>query len=311
MLPPADGLAPAEQDRLTTMVALALDGWLPGGPDDPAPVVLEPADAASFADTVERALRRAGPDGTVCVIGVGARDRLDPLVVLYPSVRTCAVPAVAPDDGGPQAVDVDLEELGRRLGVAARGAALGGTILVLDGGDAMLDRQWRTGVVAGTRDASAEEAPNPVHVVRTAEAAVRLLEEQAELLERGVLPGSATPIEAEVPADGGDGADGEDDLPPALVLPPVRVVVLDASAEAALLVGPVAERGLLLVGPQSLIDDAGIADESVVMRWSIDWGTLVGRLLRSISSGGSPIVVDDVLVLEPGPRGDASASGGR
>jgi hypothetical protein len=282
VLPPADGLAEAERVRVRMLVERAADAGLPGGP---APVLLEPATADALGWTVETAVRRVGASGTVCLIGADGAAALAPVLLLYPAARVCLLPAAGGLDPSPTVpsltVDVDLDRLGRELGAAARAAAGGGTVLILSARDVMLDRRWLSGVIAG--------APGPVGTVASADAALAFLDAQAASL---------------ADAD----ADADDDDPPfSLARPPATVVVLDASSEAAALVGPLIDRGVLVVGPRSLL--AGLPDAGVVLRWRVRWDVPLAVLLRRVGTGpGSPEgppgtepLWDDVVVLEPGP----------
>lgn len=304
VLPPADGLAPSERQRVAVLVERALDAALPVGADPSSVPVLEPADRAAVVDTVELAVRRVGVDGTVCVLGMPEEGFVE-LLALYPGVRLCRLPAARQDGDALLAIDLDLERLGSDLGVAARVAAGPGAVVALDGGDAMLDRRWRAGVMLGMTETADGSAPGRLHVVRSAEGLLALLDEQAALLEEGIVPGSA---EARVGGEG-DGVDGdvpgrllEETLSPGRALPPVAVVVLDASVESALIIGPLAERGIRVVAPRSVLLEAEIPDELVVMRWWVRWDGPLAALVRAVVAGEPPTPKgDDVLVVEPGP----------
>jgi len=323
VLPPADGLAEAERARIRLLTDRAIETVFTSGE---RPVVLEPATADALIATIEAAVRRVGPTATVCFIGADATAVLGPVLDLYPATRGCALVVPSDVDGNgdgatalmdvasmasaPAAVrslqlteDVDLEQLGRELGAAARAAAGDATVLVLDGGDVMLDPRWRRGVVLGANGA--------VHVVTRAADALALLDAQEALLADGVVPGR-----------GRAGPGGRllvedeflriDEAPAALELPPVGVVVLDASREAALLVDAVLDRGLRVVAPRSLT--AGRTDPNgdaagVVLRWRVRWDAPLATLLRrAVDGGGSapvsrgPAAPDAAtIVLEPGP----------
>jgi hypothetical protein len=316
VLPPADRLADAERDRIRLMVERVAVETLPG---DPAPVVLAPATTAAFAATVESAVRRVGPAGTVCLLGADVDAVAAEMAALYPATRICRLPAgevpvgvvggsrPAAGPASPLQVDIDPGRLGRALGTAARAAAVAGdagdaTVLVLSGGDPMLDRRWSDGVAAG--------AAGSVHKVARASEALELLDAQAESLAAGVVPGGPDVFARE---SGGPlvGSPDRDDLPLALTLPPITAVVLDASPEAALLVGALLERGLLVVGPRSLLSGQadGSSDATVVLRWRVRWDVPLAALLRraGAASGAAdaPAVIepawDDMVVLEPGP----------
>jgi hypothetical protein len=302
ILPPVGGLAAEERVRVRMLVERAADEALPGAA---GPVLLEPADVSAVAWTLEDAVRRVGASGSVCLIGADGAATIEPVLMLYPAARVCLLPSDAAQRAGTgpsrahaqPIADVDLDRLGRELGAAARAAAGEDTVLLLSARDAMLDRRWRTGVIAG--------APGPLHTVATAREAISLLDEQAEGFAAGVVPTSPQ-------VQAGDRSaplvplPDRDDLPLALALPRISVVVLDASAEAAVLVGPLVERGLLVVGPRSLL--AGLPDDGIVLRWRVRWDVPLTALLRSMGSGVSPSeassavepVWEDVVVLEPG-----------
>jgi hypothetical protein len=303
VLPPADGLAVAERDRLRLLVARALDDAFPSGTDGvPDPVVIEPADAASIVDAVEGAIRRAGARGTVCVLGADVRELLAPLLALYPATRVCLLPVNGLGEDGALASDVDLERFGRELGGSARRAAGEGTVLVLAGGDAMLDRRWWTGLEAVVA-APSEHASGPgaMYTARTAADVLAFLDEQEALVAQGILPG----VPGTQGSDTGPGAFEQpfrDDALPSRVLPPVGVVVLDASREAALLVGPLADRGVRVIAPRSLLLATDAPGDEVVLRWRIRWDVPLAELLRRAVLGEDPAPLrGEVLVLEPGP----------
>ena len=285
VLPPADGHAEAERARVRMLVDRAAAEALPSGP---APVLLEPVSSDALDATVEAAVRRVGASGTVCLIGADGANVVAPLLGLYPAARVCLLPAgrdvVTIGTVPPLSADVDLDRLGRELGAAARAAAGQGTVMVLTGRDGMLDRRWLVGVVAG--------APGPLHRLTSADAALAFLDAQA-----------ADPLGGVVPDDDG--------LPFAPALPPVIVVVLDASSASAELVGPLIDRGLLVVGPRSLL--VGVPDEAVVLRWRVRWDVPFTALLRRVGAGagssedpagtgplGTEPTWEDMVVLEPG-----------
>jgi hypothetical protein len=312
VLPPADGLAEPERARVRMLVDRALEG-VPA--TTVAPLVLEPATSAALADTVELALRRAGADGTVCVLGTDAHAAIAAARVHYPAPRTCALPpdpssplpSESAEDAASQTV-VDLELLGRELGAAARATAGTGTVLVLSGGDVLLDRRWRTGIVIGAAAApgtsGAPRAPGVVHTVLSAAEVLAILDEQAALLAEGIVPGGPGAVE-------GANGSGElqlpevDDVPIARQLPPVGVVVLDASPEALQLVTVLADRGMPVIAPRSLLLAAGAPEDAVVLRWRVRWDVALGALLRALGVGApGPVPSGDdllVLVLEAGP----------
>jgi hypothetical protein len=299
VLPPADGLAPTERARVRLLVEQVIAEQVPTAGLARAEIV-EPADRASAVAAFERSLRRVGPGGTVCMLGAELRARLEPALALYPATQGCVVPHGAPDSTV-LAGDVDLEQLGRTLGTAARAAAGSGTVLVLDGSDALLDARWRRGVAEGVVTAS--PVAQEVHVVRSASEASAILDDQAALLAEGVVPGS--PVTDRGPASTPDGPFPGDGPPIGRVLPEVAVVVLDASPEAALLVRPLVERGIRIVAPTSVLasDPSGpVPDELVVLGWYVRWDVVLRGLITSMVTGEQPAVrpLETLLGLEPG-----------
>jgi hypothetical protein len=280
------------------LVDRALDEVIVAGP---RPALLEPLTSDALSGAIESAVRRTD---TVCVLGGDARVMLEAALALYPSRRGCVLPLTGGDDGLVLAADVDLEQVGRELGAAARAVAGDGGVLVLDGRDGMLDRRWATGVLAGSLTAN--------HVVTSATELLQLLDDQAAAMAAGIIPGS---IEALGGPDQGAAAEfpDRDDVPIALVLPPVEVVVLDASAEAELALAELLERGVRVIAPRSLLVDS--ADHpAVVLRWRVRWDLPLAALLRRVlegSAGNGAVTgaqdsapawsTDEVLVLEAGP----------
>jgi hypothetical protein len=245
------------------------------------PALLEPATGDALAGAVELAVRRSD---TVCVLGRDARPALDAALTLYPARMGCTL-ANGGDGSSVIAADVDVERIGRQLGVAARAAAGEGTVLVLAAGDGMLDARWTAGVVAGASGAR--------HVVTSADDLLRILDDQEASIAAGVMPGSTAVL---------DDLDRED-LPIALALPPVEVVVLDASIDASLVVAGLLERAVLVVAPRSILTDHS-ADPSVVLRWRVRWDVPLTALLRRVLDRDAPAVDGgdvDLLAVEPGP----------
>jgi len=299
VLPSADRLAPAERDRIRMLVGRALDEVVVLGP---RPELLEPSSADAMLDVVEIAVRRAE---TVCVLGRDADAAVSAALTLYPSRTRCLL-------GG----DVDLEAVGRALGSAARAVARDGTVVVLDGGDGMLDRRWTAGVLAGAAAGGVSEiASEAQHVVSTGPELLQLLDDQQAAVAAGLAPGRTGPGPGAGPGSGTGTGPGdtasidefllEEDVPVALALPPVQVVVLDASVEAAVVLVELLERGLRVIAPRSLLLD--LTDHpGVVLRWRVRWDVAFEALLRQVLSGdppagGVPLPPADVLVLEPGP----------
>ncbi len=306
VLPPADGLADAERARLRLLVESALEKALP--PGAPVPHLLEPTGRDALADTVELAVRRVGAGGTVCVLGAGVWGRVESVFALYPATRICLLPDIGADVqawSGPATAlvaEVDLERLGRELGAAARAAAGERTVVVLDGGDAMLGRRWLAGLEsASVGPRGGGVARGALQVLRTAQELLVLLDEQTELLERGVVPGSPEALAG--PADAPAAMmPFRDELPLARSLPPVGVVVLDASSESAALMVPLAERGIAVIAPRSLLLAAGVPEDTVVLRWRVRWDLpLTGLVQRIVGDGSTATDREELFVLEPGP----------
>ncbi len=294
VLPSTDRLAPAERARVRLLVGRVLDEVITIGP---RPELLEPSSAQALHDVVEMAVRRSD---VVCVLGRDGQAALAAALALYPSRTGCLLPLVG-GEGRPLGIDVDLDGIGRALGAVARAAAGDGTVVVLDGGDGMLDARWARGVRAGAADDGTVVAQ---HIVRSASELIDLLDAQAASLAAGIVPGSPDALGGRERGSGPAGAD-LDDRPIALVLPPVQVVVLDASPEAAALVEMALGRGLKVLAPRSLLVDR--ADHpGVVMNWRVRWDVPLARLLNRVL-GGEPLIGDesgpalDLLVTERGP----------
>jgi len=291
MLPPADRLAPAERTRVRMLVERALDEVIVTGA---RPVLLEPATTDALRGAVETAARRAD---TICVLGGDGRAALDAALALYTSRTGCMLP-LAGDAGRLLGVDVDLDAVGRELGSVARSVTEEGTVLVLDGRDGMLDRRWAAGVLAAASGAH--------HVVGSASELLQLLDDQAAAIASGVVPGSTAALTG---PGAGAGFPDREDVPLALALPPVGIVVLDASVEAMKVVSELLEREVRVIGPRSLLLDHPDAT-SIVLRWRVRWDVpLVALLRRALDGDTSSGAQDsaptwtmaDVLALEPGP----------
>lgn len=310
VLPPADGLAEATRAELRADV----DAAVAAASADVT--VLEPATRATLASTVELAARRAaaagalpgGIAGTVCVLGERQVVALTAALARYPAARACRLPAGDAGDAGdasvaPVAVDVDLGRLGRALGVAARTAAGSAGIVVLDGGDPLLDRRWRDGVLDGALDPQAGSART--HVAGRADEVVALLDAQAALVTEGIVPGSPRTLDELAdgdPADAGPGAPTGAATPASVArtLPPVAVVVLDGSAAAAALVVTLADRGVAVVAPDALVAEVAQGPD-LVLGYAVRWERPLSVLLDRAGGGDAPTPdVDDVLRLTPG-----------
>jgi len=289
VLPSTDRLAPAERDRVRRLVSRVLDEVTATGL---RPTLLEPASSDVLHEVVELAVRRSD---MVCVLGRDGAAALAAALVLYPSRHGCLLPLGGGGEGRQFGTDIDLNEIGRALGAAARVAAGDGTVVVLDGGDGMLDGRWARGVRTAAEDDTTVSAE---HIVRSASELIGLLDMQADSLEAGVVPGSPAVL-----ADLGE-------RPVALTLPPVQLVVLDASTDAAALIEMVLERGLLVIAPRSLLE--GRADHpGVVMHWRIRWDVPLAMLLSRAIGGERPIGFEsgsalDLLVMERGPVAPSS-----
>ena len=299
VLPSADGLADAERVRLRRLVERLVDRT-----DADATVsVLEPTTAASLADTLDIAVRRVSGEGTVCVLGARGRPALGAVLARYPAVGTCVVPGPAPSGITADRVveeDVDLVALGRELGLAARAAAGDGAVLLLDGGDGLLDVRLRRGVEEAVLGATGGSGPT-LGVVATAVEAVTLLDEQAAMGDDDAVPGESDPVDPE-----GRGGIPPGDLPPtARSLRPVTVVILDASPESAALVPSLAERGLRVVAPTVLLDADLVAPAQVVLHWSVRWDVPLSAALARSTGAPDAAVTRDPVVLVPGPAATA------
>lgn len=314
VLPPADGLAGAARAELRAHV----DAATAAASADVT--VLEPATRATLAPTVELAARRAaaagavpgGVAGTVCVLGERQVAALTAALARYPAARACRLPAGGADDAGDAGVvvdvPVDLGRLGRALGVAARTAAARAGVVVLDAGDPLLDRRWRDGVLDGALDAQAGTART--HLAGRAAEVVALLDAQAALVATGITPGSPRTLDElaeEDPTDTGPGAPAGTPTPErvARTLPPVAVVVLDGSADAAALVATLADRGVAVVAPDALLAEVAQGPD-VVLAYAVRWELPLTVLLDRAAGGDAPAPdVDDVLRLTPGAAGVA------
>jgi hypothetical protein len=278
VLPPADRLAPAERARVRMLVDRAIDEVVLTGP---RPALLEPATGDALLGAVELAVRRSD---TVCVFGRDARSALDAALTLYPARMGCTL-ANGGDGSSVITVDVDVERIGRELGLAARAAAGEGAVLVLAAGDGMLDARWSIGVAAGAAGAR--------HVVTSAVDLLQILDDQAASIAAGLVPGSTAVL---------DDLDRED-VPIALALAPVEVVVLDASVDASLVVAELLDRAVLVIAPRSILVDHP-DDPSVVLRWRIRWDVPLAGLLRRVLDRDAPAVDGgdvDLLAVESGP----------
>jgi len=293
VLPPADRLAPSERARVRMLVDRALDEVIVTGA---RPTLLEPATADALGDAVESAVRRAD---TVCVLGGDGRAALDAALALYPSRTGCAL-LLAGEGSGLVVTDVDLDQVGREIGVVARGAAGERTVLVLDGRDGMLDRRWSNGVLVGASGAR--------HAVTSANELLRFLDDQAAAIASGIVPGTPGALIGSGRGGAAEVLDGED-VPLALSLPPVEVVVLDGSADAALVVDALLDREMRIIAPRSLLADHP-EHVMVVLRWRVRWDIPLTALLRRVLDGATSTGAQDdvttwtmaeVLALEPGP----------
>ena len=298
VLPPADVLSGPARAELRALVESTVAGSEDGAGGWE---LLEPATAASLADTVEIAMRRTGGDGTVCVVGTRGRAVLGPSFARYPATRACVVPGPVPAGVAEERVavgDVDLSRLGRELGVVARAAAADGAVLLLDGGDGMLDVRWRRGVEEGVLGAAGGSGPT-LGVVTTAAEAVALLDAQAALIAEGIVPGGQ--VTAEPGGDGSTIPDARDGLPPGDLLPtarallPVAVVVLDAGPESSTLATVLAERDIPVILPTVLLDAGAVGPDQVVLQWRVRWDDALVAALDGRTAAEAP------FVLVPGP----------
>jgi hypothetical protein len=260
VLPALDRLDPLELARIRAGASRALDEVL--GVARPFRLVAAPT-SASLGDVVEQAVRGAD---IVCVLGPDARAALEAALTLYPRTVGCGLPA--PADGAVlEGIDPDLEDLGRRLGRAARAAAGDRDVLVLAGGDALHGVGW----VAGVSDGA---GGGPVRVLGSADA----------VREELARDGSGPPVLDDAGIDR------------AIARGPVGVVVLDASPGAAELALELLEGGVLLIAPRAFVVDAPDGS-TVVLRWRVRWEVpLVGLLRRAVA------VADGTVGAVPPPR---------
>lgn len=286
VLPPADLLAGPSRDALRTLLQGASTRPGEGAPWD----ALEPTTSASLADTLALAVRRTGGAGTVCLLGARGRAALTALLAQYPAVRACVVPGPGLLDVPAARVavgDADLERLGRELGTAARTMAGDGSVLVLDADDVLLDGRWRRGVEEGVLGPAGGPGPS-LGIVATAAEALGLLDDQAALLEQGIVPGGPAAV---VPGDL---------LPNAASLRPVAVVVLGTGPDSAELAVALAARGTPVIVPSAFLEAALVAPEQVVAHWRIRWDALLRAALAD-STGAEPEPVDRAFVVIDGP----------
>jgi hypothetical protein len=153
VLPPAGSLAPAH----AAQVADGIDEVRDGGDVDVRDVRSVVPDGPAFtADLAGTFADRGSP--LVCVLGAGAEEVLEPLVVLHPDVRFCALPASLPEEPGDDQevrrdpvlrAEIRAEELGHVVGLAAREHAAGAPVGLSLTGDELPAAQLRRGVSAG------------------------------------------------------------------------------------------------------------------------------------------------------------------
>ena len=295
VLPPAELSAPVERVRVRMLVDRAVEASIVRGD---RPVLIEPATADALGDAVELAVRRSD---TVCVMGREAQSALVEALALYPSRTACLIPAHGIRRAGWVGVDIDLDEVGRTLGAAARSVARDGTVVVLDGKDGMLDRRWAAGVRAGVVDGGGVDS-RPVVTVSSAGELFGLID---------ALAAEASDLPPDLPPDRSSDAPSDDRLDvPTGALPPVQVVVLDASAASAEAVDVLLGRGLQVIAPRSLLAER-TDHPGVVMNWRLRWDVALTVLLRLIVEGRTSsgegvagvtlLPTADVLTLEPGP----------
>jgi hypothetical protein len=153
VLPPSGSLAPAH----AAQVADGIDDVLDGGDVDVRDVRSVVPDGPAFTADLARTFADRGSP-LVCVLGAGAEDVLEPLVVTHPDVRFCALPASLPDaaEDDPEArrdpvlrADLRAEELGHVVGLAAREYAAGAPVGLSLTGDELPAARLRRGVLAG------------------------------------------------------------------------------------------------------------------------------------------------------------------
>lgn len=356
VLPAVDQLDPEERIRVRLLVERAVGAALPSGI---SPELIEPATVATVGAVVEAAARRVD---AVCVVGATGIAALLAVREFYPSLHGCVLPTAhgsidvattnsatvspfagpttsgttsgmevaverAPLDG----IEVDLLDVGMTLGRRAREVAGEGIVVVLDGGDPLLDRRWALGVLEGA-EVRADGAPAPVRVVRSADAVLQLIQsargdEGATLSSSSSASASgtslagpasrpvnlATPMTPKMAPISGvrrDDRDVEDELRgPALL--PVGAVVLDASPGTDALATLLLDAGIPVVVPRSLVGERP-DDPAIIARWRIRWDIALVPLLRraaaSLGPGttspngpGASEPIGDLLAIDEGP----------
>jgi len=335
VLPAADQLDQEERIRVRLLVERAITTALPGSV---RPELIEPASAATVGAVVEAAARRVD---AVCVLGVSGVAALTAVRELYPALHGCVLPtasgstAVAATSGDPvppappvavpggpsstaptsrerptlDGIDVDLHGIGVTLGRSAREVAGSGTVVVLDGGDPLLDRRWSLGVMDGA-GIGVDGAPAPLRVVRSVAEVLALVEGVGAGVGVGVAgpPGSAAASAQRPGIRRGDG--GEDDAGgPALL--PVGAVVLDTSPGTDALATLLLDAGIPVVVPRSLVNER-LDDPAIIARWRVRWDIALVPLLRRAAAAvgadatppNGPIADDGLeglLALDEGP----------
>jgi hypothetical protein len=350
VLPAVDQLDAEERARVRLLVERAVSSALPSSV---RPELIEPATAATVGAVVEAAARRVD---AVCVLGASGVAALVAVRELYPALHGCVLPmlqepldaaateagstaafsaavpgiptsSVVPVDGGAalDGIALDLRAVGATLGRSAREVAGPGIVVVLDGGDPLLDRRWALGVTEGAEE-STDGAPAPVRVVRSVDEVLALVASTSNGSPSDEPSGGdagsgrpglpATPGTARAPGirrDVGDGASerDRDGDPSGPALLPVGAVVLDASPGTDALASLLLDAGVPVVVPRSLVGERQ-DDAAIILRWRIRWDVALVPLLRraaaavgaeATTTNGSalPDAPQELLALDEGP----------
>jgi hypothetical protein len=261
VLPPSGSLAPAH----AAQVADGIDDVIEGGDVDVRDVRSVVPDGPAFTADLARTFADRGSP-LVCVLGPGAEDVLEPLVVLHPDVRFCALPASLPDEpddddpGGRRdpvlRAELRAEELGHVVGLAAREHAAGLPVGLSLTGDELPAARLRRGVVAGLDGVEVVELRGDPEA------------RAATLRERDI-----------------------------------RTLVVDGGADNAELVEQLPAE-VAIAGPRALLD--GLPHTRHVATWDVRWSVPVAwAIARSGPEGSGPRhasfgFADTVLTVVPG-----------
>ena len=127
----------------------------------------------------------------------------------------------------------------------------------------------------------------------------------ADALRVNCSHGALDELAEEDPTDTGPGAPAGTPTPErvARTLPPVAVVVLDGSADAAALVATLADRDIAVVAPDALLAEVAQGPD-VVLAYAVRWELPLTVLVDRAAGCDAPAPpVDDVLRLTPRAAG--------